>query len=79
MTEGGNFPLVNIMSNWDGVTNTSWVDATFEPAVMQRHNFSFEGGNDRGTYYTSISYLDNNGIVKGDADVYKRLTGTVNV
>uniref|UniRef100_S0DFS7 Putative TonB-dependent receptor family protein n=1 Tax=termite gut metagenome TaxID=433724 RepID=S0DFS7_9ZZZZ len=78
MTEGGFIPLTDIMTNWDARTNTSWVDETFETALMQRHNVAFEGGNDRGTYYLSLSYLDNNGIVKGDKDVYERLTATVN-
>ncbi|MDR1683671.1 MAG: TonB-dependent receptor plug domain-containing protein, partial [Candidatus Symbiothrix sp.] len=45
MTEGGYFPLIDIMSMWDGTTNTSWTDATFETAQMQRHNLAFEGGN----------------------------------
>ncbi|MDR0961647.1 MAG: TonB-dependent receptor [Mediterranea sp.] len=78
MTEGGYFPLVDIMTKWDGVTNTSWVDASFETAQMQRHNLAVEGGNDRGTYYLSLSYLNNDGIVKGNKDVYKRLTATIN-
>jgi TonB-linked SusC/RagA family outer membrane protein len=78
MTEGGFFPLVDIMTNWDGVTNTSWVNEAFETSNMQRHNFSVEGGNDKGTYYLSLSYLNNDGIVKGDKDTYKRLTATVN-
>jgi TonB-linked SusC/RagA family outer membrane protein len=78
MTEGGYYPLVDIMTKWDGATNTSWVDASFETAQMQRHNLSFEGGNDRGTYYLSLSYLNNDGIVKGDKDLYKRLTATIN-
>jgi TonB-linked SusC/RagA family outer membrane protein len=78
MTEGGFFPLVDIMTKWDGVTNTSWVDETFETSNMQRHNLAVDGGNDKGTYYVSLSYLDNDGIVKGNKDTYKRLTATVN-
>ncbi len=78
MTESGNMTMVDIMSKWNGSTNTSWVDETFETASMQRHNIALEGGNDRGTYYLSLSSLNNNGIVRGDADVYKRLTATIN-
>jgi TonB-linked SusC/RagA family outer membrane protein len=78
MTESGNFKLVDIMRDWDGVTNNSWVDTTFETARMQRHNVAFQGGNNRGTYYLSLSHLDNNGIVRGDADVYERLTASIN-
>jgi TonB-linked SusC/RagA family outer membrane protein len=78
MTEGGYFSMVDIMTMWDGVTSTSWTDATFETARMRRHNLAFEGGNNRGSYYLSLSYLNNDGIVKGDKDVYKRLTATLN-
>ena len=74
MTEGGFLSLTDIMSKWDGKTNTSWMEETFETALMSRHNVALEGGNDRGTYYLSLSSLNNNGIVKGNADVYKRLT-----
>ncbi|MDR2802563.1 MAG: TonB-dependent receptor, partial [Prevotellaceae bacterium] len=78
MTEGQTFPLLSIMEKWDGVTNTSWPDVTFETAQMQRHHLAFQGGNTRGSYYLALSYLDNDGIVKGDKDVYKRLTATIN-
>ncbi|MDR3132681.1 MAG: SusC/RagA family TonB-linked outer membrane protein, partial [Prevotellaceae bacterium] len=78
MTESQTIPLLTLMEGWDGVTNTSWTDATFETAQMQRHHLAFQGGNTRGSYYLALSHLDNNGIVKGDKDVYKRLTATIN-
>ena len=78
MVEGNLFTEDYINANWDGTTNTKWTDVAFTHGHMQKHNFSFTGGNDRGNYYLALSYLDNNGIVKGDADVYKRLTATVN-
>lgn len=78
MTEGNIFTQDELLKNWDGVTNTSWTDVAFNHGHMQKHNLSFTGGNDRGNYYLALSYLNNNGIVKGDADTYKRLTATVN-
>lgn len=45
---------------------------------MQKHNVAFTGGGDRGNYYLSLTYLDNNGIVVGDADHYTRMTATIN-
>jgi TonB-linked SusC/RagA family outer membrane protein len=45
---------------------------------MQRHNLNLQGGNDKGNYYVSGSILDNNGMVAGDADIYKRYTGMIN-
>ena len=78
MSEGNIFTQDYLLKNWDGVTNTSWTDVAFNHGHMQRHSLSFTGGNDRGNYFLSLAYLDNNGIVKGDADVYKRLTATIN-
>ena len=78
MDEGNIFTKDYLLKNWDGVTNTSWTDVAFNHGHMQKHALSFTGGNDRGNYYLSLAYLNNNGIVKGDADVYKRLTATIN-
>lgn len=78
MMEGNLFTDDYINANWDGTTNTKWTDVAFTHGHMQKHNFSFTGGNDRGNYYLALSYLNNNGIVKGDADTYKRLTATIN-
>ena len=78
MVEGNLFTEDYINANWDGKTNTKWTDVSFTHGHMQKHNFSFTGGNDRGNYYLALSYLNNNGIVKGDADTYKRLTATIN-
>ncbi len=78
MTEGGYFTQEFINANWDGKTSTRWSDVAFENSIMQKHNLSFSNGTDKGNYYVSLSYLDNNGIVKGDADIYKRITGAIN-
>ncbi len=78
MAEANTFTLDQMLLNWDGVTNTSWIDETFETGHMQRHNLSFTNGNERGNYYLSLSYMDNNGIIGGDADRYSRLTAAIN-
>lgn len=78
MDEGNIFTKDYLLKNWDGLTNTAWTDVAFNHGHMQKHALSFTGGNERGNYYLSLAYLNNNGIVKGDADVYKRLTATIN-
>ncbi len=40
------------------------------------HNLSFDGGNDKGTYYASLGYLDNQGLVWGSN--FKRYSGAFN-
>ena len=76
--ENGRFQLSDLYEHWDFKTNTDWLDYSYENSLMQHHNLSFSAGADRGNLYISASYLDNNGMFKGDADVYKRLTFMVN-
>lgn len=78
MVEANTFTEDYLLQNWDGVTNTAWTDVAFENSRMQKHNIAFTNGCDRGNYYLSLTYLDDNGIVKGNADTYKRLTATIN-
>lgn len=78
MTEANYISMDKINADWDFKTNTDWSKVAFEPSRMQKHNLAFQGGNDKGTYYLSLTYLDNNGYVVGDADTYKRLTATIN-
>lgn len=78
MSEAGAFTKDYMLKNWDGVTNTNWAKEAFENGLMMKHNLAFQGGNRDGNYYLSLSYLDNDGIVKGDRDSYTRLTATIN-
>ena len=78
MTEAGFITASEISSVWDGKTDTDWADVAFENSIMQKHNLSLMGGNERGSYNLSLSYLDQNGIVKGDDDVYSRMTAMFN-
>ena len=63
---------------YDGVSDTDWAALSFEKGLMQRHTVGFQGGNENGNLYASITYLDNNGIVVGDKDIQQRLTGQIN-
>lgn len=77
-TEANLISLEKFYNNWDFVTNTDWVKAGFENSIMHRHNLTFSAGDADRSIYVSGSYLDNNGIVAGDKDVYERLTGMIN-
>jgi TonB-linked SusC/RagA family outer membrane protein len=64
-------------NRYDG-TDTNWFDEVFAPSWSQKHTITFQGGNNQGNYFTSINYIHNDGIVKGDKDVYKRLSAQIN-
>ena len=63
---------------WNPNTNTDWRDEYFENTWAQQHTLTFQGANDRGSYFVSASYVNQNGIVKGDQDKYERLTAQIN-
>lgn len=65
------------MYNYDG-TDTDWFDVTFGTSLAQKHALTFQGSNNKGKFFMALNYLDNNGIVKGDKDRYKRLTLQIN-
>ena len=56
----------------------NWFDAVFAPSWANQHGITVQGGNNRGHYLASLNYLDNDGIVKGGNDVYKRLSAQIN-
>lgn len=63
---------------WNPQTNTDWMKEYFEDTWAQQHTLSFQGGNDRGSYFLSTSYVNQDGIVKGSKDKYERLTAQIN-
>ena len=63
---------------WDGVTDTKWADVLYGKGITHSHTFGAQGSNDRGSYFISFNYVDENGMAKGDKDYYKRLTTQIN-
>ena len=63
---------------YDGKTDMNWADYMLEKGHQQRHTIGVEGGNDRAKFYASLAYTDNNGIIRGDKDVFRRLVGQIN-
>ena len=64
-------------NNYDG-TDNNWYNSTFQPSWSQQHGITFQGGNNKGHFFTSLNYVDQDGIVVGKKDVYNRLTAQVN-
>lgn len=46
----------------------------YQDSYAQDYSLSFDGGNDKGTYYLGLGYLDDKGLVFGSA--FKRYSGT---
>ena len=61
----------------DKGANTNWQNEIFRTAYTQSHNISYSGGTDRSSYYASLGYLNQEGIVKKTG--IKKLTARFNV
>ena len=64
-------------NNYDG-TDTNWYDAAFQPSWSKQHGFVFQGGNQKGHFFTALNFVDNDGIVVGKKDTYNRISAQVN-
>ncbi len=64
--------------NYDDPAETDWISEVFEPSWATQHSIILQDGNEKGNFFTSINYVDNNGIVVGDKDTYTRLTAQLN-
>ena len=74
----GNLDESKLKTNGYNGTDTNWYDAVFAPSWSQQHGITFQGGNNKGHFFTSLNYVDQDGIVVGKKDVYNRLTAQVN-
>lgn len=54
------------------VINDNWRDAAYSTALRQEYNVSIQGAMDKGSFYTSLGYLDEDGIIEYSG--YKRLS-----
>ncbi len=59
---------------WDGKFSTDWYKESFEVSPTMRHTVGLQGANDKGSFYLSLSSLQDNGIIVGDRDFYNRIT-----
>ena len=64
-------------ANYNG-TDTDWFKEYFTPSWSTQHTLTFQGGNDMGHYFAALNYLNQDGIIKGDKDLYKRLNAQLN-
>ena len=57
--------------NYNGVdylvTPDNWMDEAYTTSIRQEYNASVQGGNDKGTFFASLGYLNNKGIILGES------------
>ncbi len=56
--------------------NYNWLKQVTRNGVEQNHALSFSGGSDKGSYYMSLGYIDDQGLMKNSSNT--RYTGRIN-
>ena len=69
---------ITAAGQWAYAGNTDWFDVMYKPSFMQQHNASISGGSDKTTYYGSIGYKGQDGILQYGTDKYKRINMSFN-
>lgn len=64
--------------DYNNPQETDWVNEVFGSSWATQHSVTFQDGNDKGHFFTSVNYIDNDGIVRGKKDTYTRLTAQLN-
>ncbi|MGV0937329.1 SusC/RagA family TonB-linked outer membrane protein [Empedobacter sp. UBA5987] len=62
--------------SYDHGGNTDWQDVLFRSATSQNHAFSFSKKTNTGSYYASISHMDQDGII--ETSNFRRTTARLN-
>ena len=58
--------------------DTDWQDVMYETGVRTTQTIGFEGGNQKGTFYSALTYNKDDGMVVGDDDTYERVALQLN-
>lgn len=65
------------LNNEKGLTDTDWQDEIFREAAIQQYSLSVAGGTNKFSYYTSLSYFDQDGVIENTG--FKRISARSNI
>jgi TonB-linked SusC/RagA family outer membrane protein len=65
------------IANYKANNPVDWSDMVFQNGLIQDHNLSLSGKKEEMTYYWSLGYINNEGIIVGDQ--YKTLRSRINL
>ncbi len=67
----------NLVEGAQLMLNTDWMDQIFQIGTYQKYSVDFSGGTDNTTYYTSIGYYSQDGVVIGSD--FERISAKFNL
>ncbi|MDM1293504.1 TonB-dependent receptor [Sphingobacterium sp. N143] len=73
-----NYLFANVLEQYKKGEEVNWQDEAFNNAApMHEHQLSFSGGTEKSDYYASVSYLNQDGVVKNSP--YERYNVNLNL
>ena len=66
-------------NKWQYNGSTDWFNEMYKTNFSQQYNVSLNGGNENTTYYASLGFADQNGILKMTNDNYKKFNVNLNI
>lgn len=69
--------LVPYINGEQGLVDTDWQDEIFRSALTQQYTLGVSGASERVSYYVSLDYLDQDGVIENTG--FKRFSGRSNL
>ena len=66
-------------NKWQYCGNTDWFNELYKTSFSQQYNVNISGGDSKTTYYASVGFADQNGILKSYDDNYKKFNANLNL
>ena len=66
-------------SQWQYCGSTNWFDELYKTSFSQQYNVGINGGNENTTYYSSVGFADQKGILAMTDDSYKKFNVNLNI
>jgi len=60
------------------LVDTDWQDELYTTGISKRQTVGFQGGTEKASLYIALNYVDNDGILIGSQDVFKRFSNQIN-
>ena len=66
-------------NQWQYCGSTDWFDELYKTSFSQQYNVSINGGDDKTTYYASVGFADQTGLLKMMDDKYRKFNANLSV
>lgn len=66
-------------NKWQYCGNTDWFNELYKTNFSQQYNVSINGGDERTTYYASVGFANQKGVLKMTDDSYRKFNANLNV